>query len=75
MVDMGEMSPMMKQYLEIKAQNPDALLFFRLGDFYELFFDDAKLVSKSRTCPGFLMKKIGSDTSVMRYFAEASSFK
>ena len=29
----------------------------------------------SRTCPGFLMKKIGSDTSVMRYFAEASSFK
>ena len=43
---MGEMSPMMKQYLEIKAQNPDALLFFRLGDFYELFFDDAKLVSK-----------------------------
>lgn len=43
---MGEMSPMMKQYLDIKAQNPDALLFFRLGDFYELFFDDAKLVSK-----------------------------
>ena len=43
---MAEMSPMMKQYLEIKAQNPDALLFFRLGDFYELFFDDAKLVSK-----------------------------
>ena len=43
---MGEMSPMMKQYLEIKAQNPDALLFFRLGDFYELFFDDAKLASK-----------------------------
>ncbi|MBQ1554945.1 MAG: DNA mismatch repair protein MutS [Clostridia bacterium] len=43
---MAEMSPMIKQYLEIKAQNPDALLFFRLGDFYELFFDDAKLVSK-----------------------------
>ena len=44
--NMAEMSPMMKQYLDIKAQNPDALLFFRLGDFYELFFDDAKLVSK-----------------------------
>lgn len=43
---MAEMSPMMKQYLDIKAQNPDALLFFRLGDFYELFFDDARLVSK-----------------------------
>ena len=40
------LSPMMKQYLEIKEQNPDSLLFFRLGDFYEMFFDDAKLASK-----------------------------
>ncbi len=37
---------MMKQYLEIKKQNTDAILFFRLGDFYEMFFDDAKLVSQ-----------------------------
>lgn len=43
---MGELSPMMKQYLSIKEENPDALLFFRLGDFYELFFDDAMVVSK-----------------------------
>lgn len=43
---MAELSPMMKQYLEIKQQNPDALLFFRLGDFYELFFDDAKTASE-----------------------------
>lgn len=43
---MAEMSPMMRQYLDIKAQNTDCLLFFRIGDFYELFFDDAKLVSK-----------------------------
>ncbi|MBR5135375.1 MAG: DNA mismatch repair protein MutS [Clostridia bacterium] len=43
---MGEMTPMMKQYLEIKKQNTDAILFFRLGDFYEMFFDDAKLVSQ-----------------------------
>lgn len=43
---MAELSPMMKQYLEIKAQNPDSILFFRLGDFYEMFFDDAKIASE-----------------------------
>ncbi len=43
---MAEMTPMMKQYLEIKEKYPDTILFFRLGDFYEMFFDDAKLVSK-----------------------------
>ena len=37
---------MMKQYLEIKRDNPDSILFFRLGDFYEMFADDAKLASK-----------------------------
>lgn len=37
---------MMKQYLEIKNKTPDALLFFRLGDFYEMFFDDAKIASR-----------------------------
>ena len=36
-------TPMMKQYMDIKAQYPDCLLFFRLGDFYELFMDDAKI--------------------------------
>ncbi|MBP3924313.1 DNA mismatch repair protein MutS [bacterium] len=41
-----EISPGMRQYLEIKRQNPDALLLFRLGDFYETFFEDAKLMSK-----------------------------
>ncbi len=35
------LTPMMAQYLEIKAQYPDALLFYRMGDFYEMFFDDA----------------------------------
>ena len=39
-------TPMMQQYLDIKEQHPDAILFFRLGDFYEMFFDDAKLVSR-----------------------------
>ena len=43
---MAELTPMMKQYLEIKKDNPDSILFFRLGDFYEMFADDAKLASK-----------------------------
>ena len=43
---MAELSPMMRQYMEIKEQNKDSILFFRLGDFYEMFFDDAKLVSE-----------------------------
>ena len=40
------LSPMMQQYFEIKKNHPDKILFFRLGDFYEMFFDDAILVSK-----------------------------
>ncbi|MCI2056992.1 MAG: DNA mismatch repair protein MutS [Oscillibacter sp.] len=43
---MAELTPMMKQYLEVKRDNPDSILFFRLGDFYEMFADDAKLASK-----------------------------
>ena len=35
-------TPMMQQYLGLKAENPDILLFYRMGDFYELFYDDAK---------------------------------
>ena len=42
---MAELSPMMKQYLRIKSQNEDSILFFRVGDFYEMFFDDAKKAS------------------------------
>ncbi len=43
---MAELSPMMRQYLEIKEQNKDSILFFRLGDFYEMIFEDAKTVSE-----------------------------
>ena len=43
---MADMTPMMKQYHEIKEQNKDAILFFRLGDFYEMFSDDAILASR-----------------------------
>ena len=43
---MAELTPMMQQYMKIKAANPDALLFFRLGDFYEMFGEDAKTASQ-----------------------------
>ena len=43
---MADMTPMMRQYLEIKEQHKDSILFFRLGDFYEMFNEDAQLVSQ-----------------------------
>ena len=43
----GRITPMMEQYTEIKAANPDCLLFYRMGDFYELFFADAEVASRA----------------------------
>ncbi len=43
---MAEMTPMMQQYLETKKEHPDCILFYRLGDFYEMFFEDALTASK-----------------------------
>ena len=43
----GRASPMLEQYIEIKAANPDCLLFYRMGDFYEMFFDDAEAASRA----------------------------
>src|SRR6185436_15458607 len=43
----GADTPVMKQYLTAKAAHPDALLFFRMGDFYELFFEDAVVAAKA----------------------------
>jgi DNA mismatch repair protein MutS len=43
----GRVTPVMEQYVEIKAANPDCLLFYRMGDFYELFFDDAETASRA----------------------------
>lgn len=43
---LNQHTPMMQQYLRIKAEHPDILLFYRMGDFYELFFDDAKRAAK-----------------------------
>ena len=43
---MAEYTPMMQQYWQVKEQNKDAILFYRLGDFYEMFFEDAKIASR-----------------------------
>src|SRR5471032_2368474 len=43
----GRPSPMLEQYIEIKAANPDCMLFYRMGDFYEMFFDDAESASRA----------------------------
>ena len=43
----ARVTPMMAQYVEIKAANPDSLLFYRMGDFYELFFEDAEIASRA----------------------------
>jgi DNA mismatch repair protein MutS len=45
--DNGRVSPMMEQYVEIKSANPDSLLFYRMGDFYEMFFHDAEIASRA----------------------------
>src|SRR4051795_10844530 len=42
----GRATPVMEQYIEIKAANPDCLLFYRMGDFYELFFEDAEIAAR-----------------------------
>ena len=56
-------TPMMQQYLRIKADHPDTLLFYRMGDFYELFFDDArkaaKLLDISEHSVRYKMKSLG----------------
>jgi DNA mismatch repair protein MutS len=52
----GRVTPMMEQYLEIKAANPGLLLFYRMGDFYELFFEDAETASRAL---GIMLTKRG----------------
>ena len=49
-------TPVIAQYLSIKSENPDYLLFFRMGDFYELFFEDAK---KGLVSPRYSFNKQG----------------
>jgi DNA mismatch repair protein MutS len=45
--EVARVTPMMEQFIEIKAANPDCLLFYRMGDFYELFFEDAEIASRA----------------------------
>jgi DNA mismatch repair protein MutS len=45
--EIGRVTPMMEQYVEIKAAHPDCLLFYRMGDFYEMFFQDAEVASRA----------------------------
>src|SRR5690242_18348442 len=52
----ARVTPMMEQYVEIKAANPELLLFYRMGDFYELFFEDAEIASKAL---GIILTKRG----------------
>src|ERR1019366_8959895 len=52
----GRVTPMLEQYIEIKAANPDCLLFYRMGDFYEMFFDDAETASRAL---GIMLTKRG----------------
>ena len=53
-----KLSPVMQQYMDMKNENPDALLLFRLGDFYEAFFDDAKIISEALS---LVLTKRGTD--------------
>lgn len=45
-VDLNKVSPMMKHYISVKSKYPDVIIFYRLGDFYEIFFDDAVMASR-----------------------------
>lgn len=58
MAEKSKLTPVMQQYVDMKAENPDALLMFRLGDFYESFFEDAKTIS---TVLGLVLTARGTD--------------
>src|ERR1700720_1424604 len=58
---LARVTPMMEQYLEIKAAHPGLLLFYRMGDFYELFFEDAEIASKAL---GIMLTKRGKHQGV-----------
>src|SRR5271166_6149670 len=57
----ARVTPMMEQYLEIKAAHPGLLLFYRMGDFYELFFEDAEIASKAL---GIMLTKRGKHQGI-----------
>ena len=59
MAEKSKLTPVMQQYVDMKAENPDALLMFRLGDFYESFFEDAKTIS---SVLGLVLTARGTDS-------------
>ena len=65
----GELSPMMQQYIQIHDEYPDCLLLFRLGDFYELFFEDAKTASRELELT-LMLWKIDTGTTGFAYRRE-----
>ena len=58
MAEKNKLTPVMQQYVDMKSENPDALLMFRLGDFYESFFEDAKIISSAL---GLVLTARGTD--------------
>lgn len=58
MAEKSKLTPVMQQYVDMKSENPDALLMFRLGDFYESFFEDARVIS---TALGLVLTARGTD--------------
>lgn len=58
MADKSKLTPVMQQYVDMKSENPDALLMFRLGDFYEAFFEDARTISENL---GLVLTQRGTD--------------
>ena len=60
MAEKSKLTPVMRQYVDMKSENPDALLMFRLGDFYESFFEDAKIISSNL---GLVLTARGTDAN------------
>ena len=58
MAEKNKLTPVMQQYMDMKSENPDALLMFRLGDFYESFFEDARIISSAL---GLVLTARGTD--------------
>lgn len=62
--DKEKVTPMMRQYIDTKEQYNDCILFYRLGDFYEMFFDDAEIASKVLDLT--LTKKLAEKTFLLQ---------
>ena len=64
--DEGRVTPAMAQYAEIKAAHPDYLLFYRMGDFYEMFFEDAEAASRALGTSGSSARRSGVTKSARK---------